>query len=220
MIELDKIFIINRRIETIIPTGSGSEVRCCSRIEDIHDDSMVIAMPMLKGIPVMLRGGDVFFGRIIVNSTAYGFTSSLISRDLWPIPVWTIALPYNLKKIQLRAFVRINATFSVQVAEIVDGKIAEEAITEAVTKDISGNGLQLVSNRAWPPGTKLMVTVDYPEFGPITHSCEVVRVQQMEQGNQFYMLGIKFLMISKKDRSKIIKFIFKTQLELRRKGLA
>lgn len=218
--ELDKIFIINRRIEIFISTKNGSEVRYRSRIEDIHDDDMVIAMPMSKGIPVMLSCGEVFWGRIIANSTAYGFTSSLISRHLWPIPVWTIALPYNLKKIQLRAFVRINATFPVQVAEIVDGKIAEEAMTEAVTKDISGNGLQLVSNRAWPSGTKLMVTVDYPDFGPITHSSEVVRVQPPEPGKEFYMLGIKFLTISKKDRSKIIKLIFKTQLELRRKGLA
>ncbi|HWR43147.1 flagellar brake protein [Sporomusa sp.] len=218
-IKFEEIFKINQRIEVFVPSRSGLVEQYRSRIEDINADNMVIAMPMTKGLPVMLQRGEVFFGRVVSNFSAFEFTSSLIAKQLQPLPVWIIAAPYNLKKIQQRAFVRVDAALPVQITEIVDGKVVEDTIVNAVTKDISGGGLQIATTRLWQIDTELMVTVNYPDIGPLTLRSKVMRIQQPQPDRTVFWVGIKFLEISERDRGNIIKFIFKKQLEQRRKGL-
>lgn len=180
---------------------------------------MVIAMPMSKGVPIMLQRGEVFFGRIVEDCAAYEFTTSLLAKYLQPLPAWIVTLPYDIKKIQQRAFVRIDTALPVQIAEIVDGQVIEGKIINAVTKDISGGGVQIAISHRWRIGTNLLVTVNYPDIGSLTLKSQVVRVQQPQTDRAIFWVGIKFLEINEKDRGNIIKFIFKKQLEQRRKGL-
>lgn len=180
---------------------------------------MTIAMPMSKGLPVLMRRGEIFFGRTVINSLAFEFTSVLLAKQMNPLPIWIIAVPYNIKKIQQRAFVRLDAALPVQIANIENGQVVDEPLINAVTKDISGGGIQIATTRQWETGANLLVTVDYPEIGPITLKSEVIRVQQPQPDRVLFWVGIKFLEISERDRGNIIKFIFKKQLEQRRKGL-
>jgi len=182
-------------------------------------DNMVIAMPMSKGYPVMLQRGDIFFGRTVTNHVAYEFTSSLLSRQINPLPIWQIAVPSNIKKIQQRAFVRIDLSIPVQIKAIHEDGMLDETVISAVTKDISGGGVQIVTGHLWEIGTKLMVTVDYPQIGPLTLKCDVVRIYQPQSDLNVFWVGIRFLEIAESERGNIIKLIFKKQLEQRRKGL-
>lgn len=202
-----------------IPGRSGLVEQYRSRIEDIHADNMVIAMPMAKSLPVLLPRGEVFFGRVVANFAAFEFTSSLIAKQMHPLPVWIIAVPYNIKKIQQRAFVRVDAALPVLITEMIDGQESESANISAVTKDISGGGLQIATSHLWPIGTELMVHVDFPGAGPVVLRSKVMRIQQPQPDRSMFWIGIKFLEINEKDRGNIIKFIFKKQLEQRRKGL-
>ncbi|MDF2873745.1 MAG: ycgR [Sporomusa sp.] len=174
---------------------------------------------MTKSLPVMLQRGEVFFGRVVANFAAFEFTSSLIAKQMQPLPVWIIAAPYNIKKIQQRAFVRVDAALPVQITELIDGKEIEDTRITAVTKDISGGGLQIATTHLWPLDTELMVNVDYPGVGPISLRSKVMRIQQPQPDRALFWIGIKFLEINERDRGNIIKFIFKKQLEQRRKGL-
>jgi c-di-GMP-binding flagellar brake protein YcgR len=203
----------------IVPGRDGLAEQYRSRIEDITADNMSIAMPMSKGYPVLLQRGELFFGRAVSNSVAYEFTSTLVARQMYPLPIWIIAAPYNIKKIQQRSFVRIELSLPVQVTRLVDDQSEEEPTIEAVTKDISGGGVQIATTHQWELGTKLLVTVHYPEIGPITFRSEVVRIQQPQPDRVLFWVGVKFLEVNEKDRGNIIKFIFKKQLEQRRKGL-
>ncbi|XER13529.1 Flagellar brake protein YcgR [Sporomusa aerivorans] len=180
---------------------------------------MTIAMPMSKGYPVLLPRGEVFFGRTVINMMAYEFTTKLLAKQVNPLPIWVIAAPYNIKKIQQRSFVRIDLALPVQIRETADDQTGDQAVIDAVTKDISGGGVQIVTTRQWEIGDKLLVTVNYPEIGVLTLNSEVVRVQQPQPDRVLFWVGVKFLDINEKDRGNIIKLIFKKQLELRRKGL-
>lgn len=202
-----------------MPNRSGLAEKYRSRIEDITSNNMVIAMPMSKGVPIMLQRGEILLGRLVDDSVAYEFTTSLISKQLQPLPAWVIAPPYDVKKIQQRAFVRFDTALPVQIAEIIDDKVEEDKVINAVTKDISGGGVQIAISRQWHIGTNLLITVNYPDIGPLTFKSQVVRVQQPQPERTVFWIGIKFLEINEKDRSNIIKFIFKKQLEQRRKGL-
>ncbi len=174
---------------------------------------------MTKSLPVMLQRGEVFFGRVVANFAAFEFTSSLLAKQMHPLPVWVIAAPYNIKKIQQRAFVRVDAALPVQITELIEGQEVEAAKVSAVTKDVSGGGLQIATSHLWPLGTELIVHIDFPGAGPVLLRSKVMRIQQPQPDRTIFWIGIKFLEINEKDRGNIIKFIFKKQLEQRRKGL-
>lgn len=202
-----------------MPGRSGLAEQYRSRVEDMTPDNMVIAMPMSKGYPVMLQRGDIFFGRTVNNQAAYEFTSSLLNRQINPLPVWKIALPYNIKKIQQRAFVRIDLVVPVEIRLFLEDGTLDENVITASTKDISGGGVQIVTNYQWAIGTKLMVTINYPQIGPLTLKSDVVRVYQPQAELTVFWIGVRFLEIAESDRGNIIRLIFKKQLEQRRKGL-
>ncbi len=216
---MEEIFKVNQRIEIIVPGRDGLAEQYRSRIEDVTTENMTIAMPMSKGLPVLMRRGEIFFGRTVINSLAFEFTSVLLAKQINPLPIWIVAVPYNIKKIQQRAFVRLDVALPVQIAKMEDGQVIDEPVINAVTKDISGGGIQIATTNEWKIGTNLLVTVNYPDIGPITLNGEVVRVQQPQPDRVLFWVGIKFLEIGERDRGNIIKFIFKKQLEQRRKGL-
>jgi len=196
-----------------------------SRIEEIAADELVIAMPMSKGYPVMLAQGQSFTGQLIIDGIVYQFISKLLRKNIHPIPVWVVSLPVELKKVQLRSFVRTSAMIPVQFKLILpltnnDPEISADNPTFNVqTKDISGGGLQLVTRQPFEIGAKGQLVIDIPEGGIIMAIGEVVRVEQPQQENPVFWVGIKFLEVQERDRSKLIKYIFKKQLEQRQKGV-
>lgn len=197
-----------------------------SRVEELTTDGMIIAMPMRKGYPVMLAQGHSFTGQLIIDGIVYQFTSTLLSKKLHPIPVWVVSLPSEIKKVQLRSFVRTSAMIPVQF-KLVLPQANQPGVTAGVdnptfsvqTKDISGGGIQIVTRQAFDIGSKGQLAIDIPDSGIILAMGEVVRVEQPQLENQVFWIGIKFTEIQERDRSKLIKYIFKKQLEQRQKGV-
>lgn len=186
---------------------------------------MVIAMPMRKGYPVMIAQGQSFTGQLIIDGIVYQFISKLLRKKIHPIPVWVVSLPDELKKVQLRSFVRTSAMIPVQFKLILPlvnndpGDPADNPTFSVQTKDISGGGLQLVTRQAFDIGAKGQLVIDIPEGGIIMAIGEVVRVEQPQQETPVFWVGIKFTEVQERDRSKLIKYIFKKQLEQRQKGV-
>lgn len=198
-----------------------------SRIEEVNSDNLVIAMPMSKGYPVMLPRGDNFVAKLIFEGIVYQFMCTLLSKKVHPLPLWVVSLPFDIKKVQLRSFVRIASSLPVKLKIVLPetgnpvnaGEVTENPEYSLATKDISGGGIQVVSKYALKPGAKVEVNMDIPGSGAITSMGEVVRLQQPQPDNPVFWVGIKFTDIQEKDRSKIIKYIFKKQLEQRQKGI-
>lgn len=188
-----------------------------SRVEEITKNYMVIAMPMSKGYPIFLQAGEPFFGKIMLNSSAYRFKSNFLDKKMHPIPIWKIAIPYDIEKVQMREFVRIEAMLPVSIQFMPIEENSQPI--HMLTKDISGGGTQIVSKQSIIIGSKLQLNIDIPDFGMITVSGEVVREDRPQADNALYWIGLKFLDIQEKDRNKIIKYIFKKELEKRRKEI-
>lgn len=213
-IKLEDIVRPNQRLEIIL--ASVPEEKLTSRIEEVNEKSMVIAMPMSKGYPILLSSGSKFFVRTVSNNASYQFTCIFIDKQLRPLPIWIVSLPNEIKKIQQRAFVRIDTMIPVewQCAESEDSEV-----TKTITKDISGGGARLISKQPIRLGTKLKIHINLPDLEQLQLNCEVVRVEKPQSDLPVFWIGTKFIDTPESVRSKIIKFIFKKQLELRQKGL-
>ena len=214
---LASIFKVNHRLEILVQKEDGTLEIYKSRIEETNSENLVVAMPMSKGVPISLRSGDTFSGRMPSGTLTYQFTSRYIDRQLAPLPVWIISWPYEVTKIQQRAFVRMDIMLPAFLTVKTNTKNNEQEKINAMTKDISGGGLQLILETPFTLGDKIQVMVSIPESGMVTAVAEVTRVQKPQSDRPLFWVSAKFIDIQEKDRSNIIKFIFKKQLELRRK---
>jgi len=168
----------------------------------------------------MLAQGQSFTGQLIIDGVVYQFNSKLLRKTIHPIPTWVVSLPQELKKVQLRSFVRASAMVPVQFKLLVqDEAETDSPVFSVQTKDISGGGLQIVVRQTFDIGAKGQLIIDIPGGDSVVAIGEVVRVEQPQGDNPIFWIGIKFIEIQERDRSKLIKYIFKKQLEQRQKGV-
>lgn len=174
-------------------------------------------MPMDKSVPVILLSGQKFLGNLNTPTGLYHFTCIYQDKRLKPLPVWIISLPFDVKRIQQRAFVRIDTKLKIQIQAVADS--GETNSHNVFTKDISGGGMQIVSKVPYAIGHKIFIAFELPELGSICTVAEVVRSVKQESEFDVFYIGLKFIDIPERERNKIIKYIFHKQLENRRKGL-
>ena len=187
-----------------------------SRVEEIYPDSLVIAMPMSKGYPVNLSKGETFYGRVTHKGSAYQFSSTLIEKRVHPLPVWIISEPSNINQIQQRDFVRIDARLPVSLQVIQQNDIAEKI--NVLTKDISGGGTLLIAKNRLYAGDHVKLTIELPLNHVIRCNGQIVRVEKPLEDLMVYWTAVRFTDIMENDRSKIIQYTFKKQLERRQRG--
>ncbi|MDF2635333.1 MAG: type pilus assembly PilZ [Pelosinus sp.] len=192
--------------------------RFTSRVEEIFSDEIMIAMPMHKGRPIFLESGYKFYGKIINNSGVYFFKSKFLSKRMTPLPVWIIAMPYDLEKMQQREFVRFDVSQPLQI-EYFLGDDESPVSLKVMTRDLSGGGLQAICSSPIKMGTKVKMSISLAEDDDLEVDGEVIRVQKPQEDRQLFWISIKFLDVRNVIRDKISRFIFKKQLEQRQKGI-
>ena len=213
---INTLFKVNQRLEINIDEKQGNVKSYKSRVEEVQSAHLVIAMPMSHGAVISLREGDYFQAKLIIGQLGYQFTSKFISRRLAPLPVWIIAWPSSVTKVQQRSFVRMGVVLPAQVV-IKDPDGGEPERLEVLTRDISGGGLEVVLEKRLPHGMQVLVLMKLPGEGAISIVGEVARVHKPLEDREIFWTGIRFIDIQERDRDCIIRYIFKKQLETRRK---
>ncbi len=221
MKQSNKSFNINQRLE-IAPVDSMEYFS--SRIEDVRDGNLFIAMPMRNAVPVYLPKGEKILGRTMIeDGVMYSFESVLLDYSLSPIPVWLIQKPENVVQIQKRDFFRYDLTLPVKYLQLDDNSVPIDG-TDSVTvsKNLSGGGLLMVSNKkSLPIGTKLWVEVPLNEMEVIRGRAQVLRttIRELPDGGKVFLTGVQFLGMDEMTRKKIINFLNAKILERRSKGI-
>ncbi len=209
------MFHINDRIEISL---LDSNEYFTSRIEDITDSYMIIAMPMSRGIPVYLSNNETFLAKCVSQNQMYRFSCILVDKKLQPIPIWKVSLPFNITRIQQREFVRIHVMLSV-VVNVIDPELDSPEIIKVYTKDISAGGLQFADREKYQIGQKLQLTIHFPNLDTIEVIGEVVRVDESPDEPNLYFISVRYAELDEVRRCKIIQFVYKKQLESRNRDL-
>ena len=214
-IPAEKALVIGQRVE-IFPFEA--ERGYSSRIEDITDDRIMVAMPMdEKHRPVIPAPGEHLMCKAGGKGTSYRFFAIYKDKGRDPIPVLFISRPDVVEKVQNREFVRVQVTRPVVLRAIGDdGAVGEMILT--TTNDLSGGGVGVVHNAPLPLDSNVTVEMEnIPNIELLKTLGRVVRCDEVDvAGKKIYKIGIKFLELSRMDQNKLIKYIF----ELQRKNLA
>lgn len=226
------IFKVNGNIEIEIKHGEYQGTYC-SRIEEITDDGLEIAIPSKQGHLLPLPVGTRFMAKIAQSTSLYIFKTQIKHVALMQkVPTWIIEKPETIEKIQRRGYVRMEVRLPVSVKIHVEGekilsiegknyssKELETKEWEAHTKDISGSGAKLITKLHIPEETIVALTFQLPEIGPFYTLAKVKRSHLINSELGIYWVGIHFIGLTERERDKIVRFIFKKQVELRKRSL-
>ena len=207
---------MNQRLAILLPKEKCLE-QYSSRVEEVNEGKILIAMPMSKGFPVVMETGGHFYAKVFADSGIYGFDTSLLSKMIRPLPLWIISVPKEMKKVQQRAFVRLDISLPAELQ--YSDEMGEIISLKAATKDVGGGGLQLITDRPLKVGGCFQVYIQLPDNEAVQAQVEVVRCYKPQEERDLYWSAVKFVEINENCRDRIIRFIFRKQLEQRQKGM-
>lgn len=211
------LFTLTKRIDIIVENpDTGQRYTYSSRIEDIGEDSMTIAAPYRRGSFLPPWSGRAFSGRVAADKCAYMFKSALLRYITDPIPLWIISPPADIKKVQMRSHVRLDIVLDVKLEFPGEGEGGSRVLA-TLTRDISAGGLRVAVNKPLGVGTKFKVILPLPEAATVEATGEVIRSISPENPGDRHAAAIEYIDIKEKDRGEIVKFIFRKQVERRKK---
>jgi c-di-GMP-binding flagellar brake protein YcgR len=218
-VNLTNIFQLMKKIEFIEVDLEQKIHTYHSRIEDLNENSIVIAEPYSQGFFLPRKYQKQYTARVVTGNCAYLFNTELLRYIRNPIPLWVISLPVDIQRKQLRGFVRFTVNLDVNLEWINTENETENKYT--LTKDISGNGIGVISDEIIPIGTKIKVAffIEVKNINKIEVKAEgeVTRIIPLETPDEKYIIGIKFGKIAETTRVAIVKYIFQKQIERRKK---
>lgn len=211
-----KNFHVTQKIGIIVEDPDSKQRQVySSRIEDIGETAMTIAAPYRRGAFLPPWPGRKLSIRVAADSCAFLFSAILLRTVEDPIPLWIISPPADLKKIQMRSYVRIHDVLDVKL-ELVEEE-GDNRVIATLTKDISAGGLRVALSKPLPAGTKVKITLPLPGVCTLETMGEVIRDIPPEEPGDRHAAAIEFKDIKERERGEIVKYIFKKQVERRKK---
>ncbi|GAQ17466.1 glycosyltransferase [Oceanobacillus picturae] len=151
----------------------------------------------------------------------YAFKTEIVAKVKLAVPGIAIKLPGDdLKRIQRREFVRVEAAIDVAI----HSKNNSFSPIVTVSTDISGGGLSVILPHGktmegdGPLDLWLTLDMQSGEYFYINAEAELVFIK--EQDTHVHTASLKFINLLKEDQHKIIRFSFEKQREARKKELS
>ena len=204
-----------------------------SRIEDIQEDRMTVAMPTHRGAFVIPAIGDPLD---VIVPTGTGGTlfleSEVLGRQSEPLPLLNVRV-LSVGQRQSRGYYRI-LDLKIQPTEcavwdISDGR--DDAFwrpVRAMVQDMSGGGIGLLADEEMPVGSRARVRFPLPFGGGECIGIGEVKMcrphgargaaTSTRRDNQRWIIGLQMDEIPRRTRERLIKGVHRYQAEERRVG--
>ncbi|WP_430785522.1 flagellar brake protein [Virgibacillus flavescens] len=193
-----------------------------SKIIEENDTYLFIDYPInmeTKRTAALPKGAFIKVSYVGNDQSVYLFNTQVIAKVNVTIPALAISIPQesDIKRIQRRAFVRIETAVDVSVHH--PGEELKSFAT--VTSDISGGGMSIVIPRSEEVSENddldlwIVLNMHNGEYNYIYSRAKAVRVITDKQN--IHTASLKFESISKQDQQLVIRYCFEKQRELRTK---
>lgn len=216
---VEKFIIPNTSLSVIVPKGDYRGMYN-SRIEDFDSESIYITIPSARGVPIPLRPGSPIEISFINENGRFSFNSVVKDRIKGKLPLLLIEKPDTIYRKELRKFFRVETRIKVLLKTITYTLVnnsPEIKVEEygAHTKDISGGGARIVTEA--PLEIDQAVELKFDDKNKIRGLSEIfAKVVVIYENSEKVDAGLEFISIKESDRDKIIRYVFKRQIELRK----
>lgn len=220
--------VIGTRLELELVGNDGAKTGgpfISQLLEPVSDEEMIVSSPIFEArlifIPVNTR---IRLTYIHKKYGLLGFTAVVSERESrGNIAVLHIQRKSEIEKIQRRNHYRFQCSFSAEF-RILDRNGSQDSeeipAVKAVTKNISGSGVCIVTSKDIPKNTAVELTIHFNDTLKVKVVCIVMRNTPFEiKKSASYELGLHFTEISPRDQNFLIKYIFEQQRLLLKKDI-
>ena len=189
-----------------------------SRVNDFSEGRLVIAWPTNSGMRLLLHADQLLDFSFIKDGSPYVFKGLVDENRVEPLPELTIILSSTISQVQRRNDFRVKCLIPVEVAGTIREDPRSDATTalnaKTVSNDLSASGISIRLAKRVPEGTLINIKLSLPDNGPpISIPCTVVYSDYQTENQVLFRTGIRFLAISAAERARIVRFLYRTQLQ-------
>lgn len=210
---------IGTRLELELMNRNGERVgrAYVSQLLEHQDDSIVVSAPIFESRLIYIPTEAQIRLTFMHREGLLGFFAQVTSREMrGNIAVLVVNPITGLEKTQRRTHYRLDCMIDT-VLMLLD-KDGNQTNTKALTKNISGSGLCLLTEVNIPIRTDVCMELTMPDGTSIPARGRVIRNTEIEIKKVIkYELGLHFIEIAKKDQDYIIRYIFQQQRLLLKK---
>lgn len=209
--------MINELLHVQVPEALNPGNYSC-RIQDILDNSMEVTWPLDNGAPLSLHLEQVLDFSVVREGNAYSFNGKVINIVKEPQPLVTVIVSSAIEPVQRRQDFRLRCLIPIEVvavlAETSSGLHQARLRLKTNTFDLSASGVSLHSATIIPSGTLPVIKLSLPDGAqPLKLSCRVAHCFVSPENPEKYHIGIQFISLSDNDRTRIVRFIYRTQVK-------
>ena len=216
LVQARRILTLGQRLEIFFENNEDGTPGYTSRVEDILEDEIVVAMPVDERlVPVIPHVGENLYVLAGGDGCHYRFFSVHRShgRHDGRIPVLRISLPEVAERFQKRGLFRILVNL-IATVRLVDADGTIDTPKRVPVVDLSGSGMSFVWPKTVPVDTEAALEInDIPGVGTIELMTRVMRSTRIEREDDtpIYHVGVKFQGISRSLRDQIVRYLFQVQ---------
>ena len=216
LVQARRILTLGQRLEIFFENNEDGTPGYTSRVEDILEDEIVVAMPVDERlVPVIPHVGENLYVLAGGDGCHYRFFSVHRShgRHDGRIPVLRISLPEVAERFQKRGLFRILVNL-IATVRLVDADGTIDTPKRVPVVDLSGSGMSFVWPKTVPVDTEAALEInDIPGVGTIELMTRVLRSTRIEREDDtpIYHVGVKFQGISRSLRDQIVRYLFQVQ---------
>lgn len=232
------------KIELIV--GEDSEIgHYMSRIEDFLSDAIVISRPEFFEGKSLLKENDHVTVLVIREDAIYRFESKISRCDTAGHEMFKLSQPTKVKRMQRRRFVRVNIGIELMYARIMGGRADKSDSQQlrwhmARSVDFSAGGILIQAYEEFEIKDIVLLKIDL--FGEINLPVIVAAICRRMAGTEGdRQIGLEFILceslrkelpgynvkqlpqsvrkFSQKSQMMLESYMFKRQIEMRKKGL-
>lgn len=205
----------------IVVTAEGIDYD--SRIEDITKNRLLITVPTRQGKPMPAKKGTMLTAAIILPDGRVVFDSFVQDTVAKHIHMYAIDLPKNMTKKQLRQYFRVDVHMYVNVflgtIDMLNEKLDDDKkveYTKVLVDNLSGGGCRITVDKMIPVSKHCVFDfsnydMEGLEFVPAVGTRAIYRKEASKKHISF-----KFNDLIDTDRDKIVRYVFRRQLEARK----
>ncbi len=183
-----------------------------STIEDFNDNTIYISLPLAQQVPLVLHRGNKVTIQLISPDHLLEFECTVTSLVQDNIVLIGLSYPTDIKRIQLRKFVRLDILMKVKYAlKPEPDKQPEYKTADAL--NISAGGMKFAAREHIEHGKEILLQFTLPiNKKDIKYdiNCLVRRSALMEIRGKvnLYHVGVEFKDITARERDQIVQYIF------------
>jgi c-di-GMP-binding flagellar brake protein YcgR len=189
-------------------------------IDDVQPDSITVQTPTIRRELVRVPVGTPVKVYLREGAAAFVFETEILGHSTGATPQTRLAAPANVQRIEQRRHYRLQITLAPSSADVVPIEGEDEArAIRAVITDISGGGVGFISPRRVEAGRHVRFVIPLPPRSDLNAEVRLIGFEEPEYGRFNYRYHAEFVNLSEGERDRIIRFVFRQQLILRRQGV-